>query len=148
MSVLSASRRTNPFSSLTKDPALLMSVIVIWFFLLLFIVYPLARLLILTFEADGHFTLGNIVSILGTKYQLKAFKNSILLGTLVGICGTSLGFLFAFTAVRANLSRGWTRFLDAAVILPLISPPFTTAIAMIFSFGHGKIRRAESDKKR
>ena len=118
-----------------KDPALLMSVIVIWFFLLLFIVYPLARLLILTFEADGHFTLGNIVSILGTTYQLKAFKNSILLGTLVGICGTSLGFLFAFTAVRANLSRGWTRFLDAAVILPLISPPFTTAIAMIFSFG-------------
>jgi iron(III) transport system permease protein len=135
MPVLSASRRTNPFSSLIKDPALLMSVIVIWFFLLLFIVYPLARLLILTFEADGHFTLGNIVSILGTTYQLKAFKNSILLGTLVGICGTSLGFLFAFTAVRANLSRGWTRFLDAAVILPLISPPFTTAIAMIFSFG-------------
>ncbi|MCP4404823.1 MAG: iron ABC transporter permease [bacterium] len=130
-----ASRRSNPFDTLRKDPALLLSVVVIWAFLLLFVVFPLLKLLLLTFEADGHFTLSNITNVLGTKNQLKAFRNSLLLGTLVGLCGTTLGFFFAFTAVRANLSKGWTRFLDAAIVLPLISPPFTTAIAMIFSFG-------------
>ncbi len=136
MPVLSgASRKSNPFDTLRKDPALLLSVVVIWAFLLLFVVYPLAKLLLLTFEADGHFTLSNITNVLGTKNQIRAFRNSLLLGTLVGLCGTTLGFFFAFTAVRANLSKGWTRFLDAAIILPLISPPFTTAIAMIFSFG-------------
>lgn len=129
------SQRSNPFDTLRKDPALLLSVVVIWMFLFLFIVFPLVKLLLLTFEADGHFTLSNITNVLGTKNQLKAFWNSLLLGTLVGLCGTTLGFFFAFTAVRANLSKGWTRFLDAAIILPLISPPFTTAIAMIFSFG-------------
>ena len=128
-------RRTHPFDTLRKDSALLLSVVVIWICLLLFIVFPLVKLLLLTFEADGHFTLNNITNVLGTKNQLKAFRNSLLLGTLVGLCGTILGFFFAFTAVRANLSKGWTRFLDAAIILPLISPPFTTAIAMIFSFG-------------
>ena len=64
-----------------------------------------------------------------------ALWNSLLLGALVGLAGTVIGFFFAFTAVRANLSRRWTTLLDLAIILPLISPPFTTAIAMIFSFG-------------
>ena len=67
--------------------------------------------------------------------QRQALWNSLLLGSLVGLCGTVLGFLFAFTAVRTNLSKAWILFLDCAIILPLISPPFTTAIAMIFSFG-------------
>jgi iron(III) transport system permease protein len=67
--------------------------------------------------------------------HLLALRNSILLGALVGICGTVLGFFFAYTASRANLPRFWVRVLDASIILPLISPPFTTAIAMIFSFG-------------
>ena len=53
----------------------------------------------------------------------------------MGVTGTALGFLFAFTATRANLPRGCVHLLDAATLLPLVSPPFTTAIAMIFSFG-------------
>ncbi|MDY0092023.1 MAG: iron ABC transporter permease [Candidatus Vecturithrix sp.] len=135
MSKFSVSQKRNPFGTLLQDPALLLSVIVIWAFLVLFIIYPLSKIFILSFETDGHFTLNNILNVLGTRNQLKAFWNSLLLGTLVGICGTLLGFFFAFTAVRSNLAKSWTRFLDAAIILPLISPPFTTAIAMIFSFG-------------
>jgi iron(III) transport system permease protein len=46
-----------------------------------------------------------------------------------------MGFLFAFTASRGKLSRALLTTLDAAVLLPLVSPPFTSAIAMIFSFG-------------
>ena len=65
----------------------------------------------------------------------RAFLNSLLLGTLVGIIGTALGFLFAFTVSRANLRPGWVRLIDAMTLLPLISPPFTTSIAFIFSFG-------------
>ena len=88
-----------------------------------------------TFEEGGRFTLANIISILADPNQRQALWNSLLLGSLVGLCGTALGFLFAYTAVRANLSKAWTLFLDVSIILPLISPPFTTAIAMIFSFG-------------
>ena len=121
--------------SAVKDPALVVSVAVIWALLALFIVYPLSKILVLAFERGGYFSLANVVEILSTRNQLRAFWNSLLLGSLVGLAGTMLGFLFAFTAARTNLSKGWVRLLDASIILPLISPPFTTAIAMIFSFG-------------
>src|SRR6185312_3199979 len=48
---------------------------------------------------------------------------------------TIVGFVFAFTAARSRLPRWLLTLIDAAVLLPLVSPPFTTAIAMIFSFG-------------
>jgi len=38
-------------------------------------------------------------------------------------------------AARGQLPRWLLTAIDAAVLLPLVSPPFTTAIAMIFSFG-------------
>ncbi|MEK7444216.1 MAG: iron ABC transporter permease [candidate division NC10 bacterium] len=118
-----------------RDPALLAAVVVVWALLAFFIVYPLGRLVVRTFTDGGHLTLGNVLAILGDPHHRQAFWNSLLLGALVGICGTALGFLFALTAARANLSRGWVTLLDAATLLPLVSPPFTTAIAMIFSFG-------------
>jgi iron(III) transport system permease protein len=123
------------FHKLLRDPLLLISLIILWSLLTLFILLPLIGLFIRTFEEGGRFTLSNIIGILGDPNQRQALWNSLLLGCLVGLCGTALGFLFAFTAVRANLSKAWTFFLDASIILPLISPPFTTAIAMIFSFG-------------
>jgi len=130
--------KLNPSDRLRKllgDPLLLITLIILWSLLALFILLPLIGLFIKTFEEGGRFTLSNIVGIIGDPNQRQALWNSLLLGSLVGFCGTALGFLFAFTAVRANLSKAWTFFLDTSIILPLISPPFTTAIAMIFSFG-------------
>ena len=40
----------NGFYKLTKDPAVFASVIIIWIFLIIFILFPLAKILILTFE--------------------------------------------------------------------------------------------------
>ena len=89
---------------------------------------------VFTGESGGP-TLQNVLSVLGEPHQRRAFWNSLLLAGIVGVGGTVLGFVFAFAAVRANLPRGWTIVLDVATVLPLISPPFTTAIAMVFSFG-------------
>ena len=118
-----------------RDPALFATVIVLWAFLALFILFPLAKLLARTFLDGGQITLGNLVAILRDGNHRQAFWNSLLLAALVGLCGTVLGFLYAFAAVRANLSRAWITILDVATLLPLLSPPFPTAIAMIFSFG-------------
>ena len=125
----------NSFRQVFKDPALLTSLVVLWALLILFILFPMVKLLLITFQEGETFTLTNVLKILGESHQRQALWNSLILATLVGLCGTVLGFLFAFTAVRTNLSKSLIRFLDAAIILPLISPPFTTAIAMIFSFG-------------
>ncbi|MFB3817782.1 MAG: ABC transporter permease [Candidatus Methylomirabilales bacterium] len=126
---------TRDLRALLRDPVLLLTVLVLWLSLGLFVLFPLARLLARAFTEGGAFTLANLLAILQDVNHRQAFWNSLLLATLVGAAGTALGFLFAFTAVRTALARAWVTVLDAACLLPLISPPFTTAIAMIFSFG-------------
>jgi iron(III) transport system permease protein len=130
-----AAVRVQSWRQTLRDPALFATVVTLWALLALFILFPLANLLARTFLEGGHFTLANLGTILRDANHRQAFWNSLLLAALVGLCGTVLGFLYAFTAVRANLSRSWITVLDAASLLLLISPPFTSAIAMIFSFG-------------
>src|SRR5271156_5762941 len=43
--------------------------------------------------------------------------------------------MLSFTVARARVGRTIARLLDTATMLPLISPPFTTSIAFVFSFG-------------
>lgn len=118
-----------------NDPAVAAAVFVLWALLALFVVYPLAMLLVRVLTDHGAFTTAGLVTVLSDRHQIRAFGNSLLLALLVGGAGTALGFLFAFTAARGRLPRGLLIAIDVAVLLPLVSPPFTTAIAMIFSFG-------------
>jgi len=122
-------------TALRRDPAVTLTVIALWALLALFVVFPLATLLARVLFDHGRFTTAGIADVLTDRNQIKAFRNSLLLGLGVGVGGTLIGFLFAFTASRGRLNRSLLTALDAAVLLPLVSPPFTTAIAMIFSFG-------------
>ena len=127
--------RIGPSGGVTRDTAATVTVVALWAVLVLFVVYPLGAMLARVLFDQGRFSPAGLLSILADRHQLRAFWNSLLLGAGVGMGGTLIGFLFAFTAARARLPRGWLTALDAAVLLPLVSPPFTTAIAMIFSFG-------------
>src|ERR1700704_6970056 len=118
-----------------RDPALLVTIVALWALLALFVIYPLLMLGATAFVDEGRLALGPVASVLQKPGTQRAFLNSLLLGTLVGVIGTALGFLFAFTVSRANLRPGWVRVIDAMTLLPLISPPFTPSIAFIFSFG-------------
>jgi len=118
-----------------RDPAVAVAVLSLWLLLALFVVYPLAMLLARVLFDHGTFTTAGLAAVVTDRHQMRAFWNSLLLGSLVGIVGTLLGFLFAFTAARGQLPRWLLTAIDASVLLPLVSPPFTTAIAMIFSFG-------------
>ncbi len=117
-----------------RDPVIAPAVVLIWGAVALFVLYPLGRLLLLTFWNGGP-SLDAVRGLLGDWTHRAALVNSLLLAALVGIAGTALGFAFALLAVRANLPRWFGRALDAVVLLPLISPPFTAAIALIFALG-------------
>jgi iron(III) transport system permease protein len=117
------------------DPAVSLAALALWLLIGLFVVYPLAMLLARVLFDHGVFTTSGLAAVLTERHQIRAFWNSLLLGLLVGVAGTILGFLFAFTATRCRLPRWLLTSIDASVLLPLVSPPFTTAIAMIFSFG-------------
>ncbi|MFO1304981.1 MAG: iron ABC transporter permease [Burkholderiales bacterium] len=117
------------------DGTVAATALVLWLLAGLFVVYPLAMLLARVVLDNGAFSIAGLGKVLTDKAQVRAFWNSLLLATIVGIGGTILGYVFAFTAARARLPRWLLTAVDAAVLLPLVSPPFTTAIAIIFSFG-------------
>src|SRR3954464_5570211 len=118
-----------------SDPLRLLVVIVLWLLLGVFVLYPLIELIRRALSDDAGLTLAPLIAAIHSKSNLRAFGNSLLLATLVGICGTALGFLFAFTVERTTAPKFGMRLLDIATLLPLISPPFTTSIAFVFSFG-------------
>jgi len=120
---------------LLVDPAFGVTLAALWLLLALFVIYPLLMMLSAAFLEGGRLSLAPLFAILGKPSHRAAFLNSLLLGALVGLFGTALGFLFAFTVARGSLSPRWVRLIDAATLLPLISPPFTTSISFIFSFG-------------
>ncbi len=104
----------------------------IWALLVLFVLYPLGRLVLAAVGQGDATTLGTLLTSGNT---VRALANSLLLAALVGAVGTVLGLLFAFTAERAGIGRSSLTLLDSATLLPLISPPFTTSIGFVFSFG-------------
>ena len=99
--------RARPARGCARDPALAVTVVVLWLLLALFVVYPLAMLLARVLHRRRHArrSAGSRRSCTD-RHQIRAFWNSLLLGTLVGVVGTVLGFLFAFTAARGRLPRG------------------------------------------
>ena len=117
------------------DAATRLTVVMLWLLLAAFVIYPLVRLLLMVFTADGSFTLENLRPFLSNWYDRQAAVNSILLGCAVGGAGTALGFVFAFAVTRLSLPR-WVKWgVSAVTLLPLISPPFTSSIALTLSLG-------------
>ncbi|AZA13109.1 ABC transporter permease [Corynebacterium choanae] len=62
-----------------------------------------------------------------------AFFNSIILGTLVGLLGTFIGFITAFAQVRLEFPG--KKIVHWISLLPVISPPFAIATAIVTLFG-------------
>ena len=117
-----------------RDPVVAPAVLLVWAAVALFVLYPLGRLLVVIFWNGGP-SLDAVRGLVGDWTHRAALVNSLLLAALVGVAGTALGLAFALLAVRSNLPRWVGRALDAIVLLPLISPPFTAAIALIFALG-------------
>ena len=117
------------------DTASKLAVLMLWLLLGVFVVYPLVRLLGMTFWVDGSFTLANLKPFVASWYDRQSAVNSVLLGSSVGLAGTALGFVFAFAVTRLKMPTWLRAAISAVTILPLISPPFTSSIALTLSLG-------------
>ncbi len=111
--------------------------IAIWAALGIFVVYPLGRLLSSVIIGDSGPSLEPFISALSKKGTWQALFNSLSLATAVATSGTALGFLFAFGSSRLVLPGAVKKAMTAITVLPLVSPPFTTAIALTLTLGPG-----------
>ncbi|MDD4612361.1 MAG: iron ABC transporter permease [Aminobacteriaceae bacterium] len=131
-SALSTPEKVSP---LKRDPALLPALAAIWISLAVFVLYPLFRLFLTTFMVEGQFSFANLGAVVTNWYDRQAFLNSLWLAATVSVSGTVLGYVYAFAVTRIAMPS-WLKWLLAAITtLPLISPPFTSSIALTLSLG-------------
>jgi iron(III) transport system permease protein len=128
------SRTIHDLRRLRSEPLLAAAVAAIFGLLLVFILYPLVRVFTVSFIPDGTPTLRLYREFLGGWFIRQAMWNSVAMGVLTAVGGTFVGFLFAFTLTRTDIPG--KSLLTAAAILPVISPPFVSALSIILLFGN------------
>lgn len=127
-------RRVRRFA---QDPLLVIVFIVISVFVLLAVLLPLAATTSLSVSQEG---LPLFQRYVGDPTYQTIITNTIVMGLLVAALGTTVGFVFAFVQVKLDVP--FKRFMHFVALLPVISPPFAVATAMIVLFGrNGMISR-------
>ena len=127
-------KRRNETKMITRQPVMLISIIAVIVLLLLFVVYPLVKVLIFSLtDETGAFSLATAAEIFSTSRYLKTFGRTIVLGLIVAVIATFIGYVFAYAITRTNVPcKG---FLKTIATLPILSPPFILCLSIIFLFG-------------
>ena len=126
---------------LLADPIMVTTIVLLVVFLTVFILYPLAILLVDSFVSEqGGFTLDTFKRIMGLANFKRAITNTLKVGFLVGIASSLIGLLFAYVEVYVKLKSNFTSGLFKVVsMLPVVSPPFVLSLSMIMLFGKAGI---------
>ena len=130
-----AKRKWHGLVKLSKDPLLLSVIVVLLLALILFIIYPLLKVCIVSFQVDGHFSFENFTSVMtySNGYYMKALWNSLWMGVATASIGTFIAYIFAYSLTRANIKG--QKFFNLIATIPIISPPFIGALAVVMLFG-------------
>ena len=127
-------KKLNESKMILRQPLLLAAIVITILLLLLFVAYPLLKILIFSFtDANGDFSVANLISILTTSRYLAVFGRTMLLGVIVAVIATFIGYIFAYTITRTNVPC--KKFLQVMATLPILSPPFILSLSIIFLFG-------------
>ena len=124
---------------LMADPIMVTTIIVLITFLTLFILYPLAILLVDSFVGDGRFGLSIFKRIFAMPSFTRAITNTLKVGFVVGIFSTLIGLLFAYVEVYVRLNKFAGGLFKVVSMLPVVSPPFVLSLSMIMLFGKAGI---------
>ena len=116
-----------------KEPLLLVSILAIFYFLLVFVVYPIFLVFKTSLIVEKQFSFSNYLAIFSKRYFYQPFLNSMILGACTAFTGTFLGFTFAYAITRTPIP--FKRFFRLAATFPIISPPFIVSLAAILLFG-------------
>jgi iron(III) transport system permease protein len=119
-----------------REPVVLVALQVAGVGLVLFVIWPLAEVLLESFReeygAEG-FSLVQFERMLALPSTLRATRNTMVIGLLSAFLATAVGTLVAYTLALADIP--WKRALRILTIVPLVSPPFAVSFAFIMLFG-------------
>ena len=121
------------------DPILVTTIVLLITFLTLFILYPLAILLVDSFVGDGGFSFSVFKRVFKMPKFTTAITNTLKVGFVVGIIATAVGLLFAYVEVYVRIGKFAGGLFKVVSMLPVVSPPFVLSLSMIMLFGKAGI---------
>lgn len=113
---------------LMADPVMVTTIVLLITFLTLFILYPLAILLVDSFYGEEGITLSIFKRIFQMPTFTTAITNTLKVGFLVGILSTLIGLLFAYVEVYVRMNRFVGGLFKVVSMLPVVSPPFVLSL--------------------
>lgn len=126
---------------LLADPIMVTTIVVLIAFLMLFILYPLAVLLVdSVYGEETGLTLDIFKRIFAMGTFRTAISNTMKVGFTVGLFSTIIGLLFAYVEVYVKVrTRVMGGLFKVVSMLPVVSPPFVLSLSMIMLFGKAGI---------
>ncbi len=122
----------NQRKRLIHQPSVNTVVLLLGIFLTVFSIYPLFEVFVRTIWV-GKFDFSILKKTMTSKSYWRALKNSIALGSSAAVLSTIIGYIFAYAIVRSDMKG--KKLFHLMAMLPIISPPFVMALAMILLFG-------------
>ncbi|WP_303131794.1 iron ABC transporter permease [uncultured Olsenella sp.] len=125
---------------LMADPIMVTTIAVLIAFLTLFILYPLAILMVDSIVGENGPTLDVFKRVLSMPSFDTAITNTLRVGFFVGILAALIGLLFAYVEEYVQLKTKFVSGLFKVVsMLPVVSPPFVLSLSVIMLFGKAGI---------
>ncbi len=143
--VFQGSRALASAGAFKADRWVAVTTLTILILVLAFVFFPVSRVLIGAFQdRNGALDLSLAVQrltapdvwgmgcLIGER-ACGVVTNTVILGVLAGAISTLLGLGFALLAQRGGMKN--TKLFDALSLLPIITPPFVIALALVVLFG-------------
>jgi iron(III) transport system permease protein len=109
--------------------------------LLIFVVWPVGRVLALSLTGPDGLGLSQYAAFFSTWRLLRILLNSLLVSAVSTVITVAVALILAYAVTRTTVPG--KRFLSLMSLLPLISPPFLVSLAFILLFGrNGVVTRA------
>jgi iron(III) transport system permease protein len=112
--------------------------VLIAFLLVFFMLFPIYKILVMSFFREGilgleNLTFSNYIKYFGTPRIAKSLYNSFYVSLMTMAITTVLAFFFAYALTRTTIpGKG---FFNTVAFMPLIAPSIIQALALILLFG-------------
>ena len=115
------------------NPAVSLTIVAAFLLVGVFVVYPLVKVVLKSLESPDGLGFATYVKIFSGWYMRRALYNTLLVGVLTAVIGVAIGFIFAFTMAKTDVPG--KKIINLLAILPVVSPPFVGAVAILLLFG-------------
>jgi iron(III) transport system permease protein len=123
-----------PFARLRNAEVVVVATVGVVLLLLgVFILWPLLRVLAMSFTAPTGLTLANYAEFFSSTRLLRILLNSLAVSFVSTVITVTVALILAFAVTRTDVPG--KRFMSLMSLLPLISPPFLVSLAFILLFG-------------